>query len=218
MNTDRSVGATISYIASFREAAYHRLRVLKLLIPAMIPRLRNEAAGFGEVVLRGDPGIGTGRLAEKQPGTMQVDVDDKQLHRAALGNVPGLVEIALGAVGAGAGAKQGAVHGAGEEAVDDEFLCSSLAEAGNSLINCGLRISDFGLGTANGRRRIGDGIGVQDRAVEGSAGEGEVIEGDVEERIGWKPPPPCLDLHCAISDGAEHLVVAGVFDPGPDAL
>ena len=73
--------------------------VFKLFLAAQVPVFDDEAAGFGEVVLGGLPGVGIG--AEQEARAVEVDLGREQGHGAALGDLPGFVEVAPRAVGAG---------------------------------------------------------------------------------------------------------------------
>lgn len=119
-----------------------------------------------------------------------MDVDQEQRHRAALGDFPGLVQIGLRALGAGAPAGDTAQPGAGEEAVGDVVLRAG-AGGGRSRRAGGTR--------GKGRVTI-----PPERLIERGAAQGEVVEGDVEEGdvvlLG-----PLERLRRALGDGAAGL-------------
>jgi hypothetical protein len=65
---------------------------------------------------------------------MEVDVGQEEGHGAALGDLPGLVQIALRTLGAGAGAGENAQPGAGEEAAGEVVLPARVTEAGYGVL------------------------------------------------------------------------------------
>ena len=100
--------------------------VFELLLAAEVAVFEDEAAGLGEVVLGGLPGIGFG--VNEEAGAVEVDVGQVERHGAALGDFPGFVEVALRAVGAGGPAGEAAQPGAGEEAAGEMILRAGAAE------------------------------------------------------------------------------------------
>ncbi len=66
---------------------------------------------------------------------MQVDVGEEERHRAAGGDLPGFVQVALRALGAAAATGETPLPSAGEEAASEEELLSGAAETGHGLFN-----------------------------------------------------------------------------------
>ena len=128
----------------------------------------DQPPGAGEVSLRGSPRIRG--CAEEEPCPVQVNVRHKQRHGAALGDFPGLVKVALRALGAGAAAVETPQPGPGEQAAGKNILVARAAEAGHGKVNVG-----------EVRRRKPEVRLLQNGAKERGAAQGEVVEGDVEE-------------------------------------
>ena len=116
----------------------------------------DEAAGLGEF-----------GLVVEQAGTVEVDVGEVERHRAALGDLLRFVEEAGGGVGI---AGEVVVPGGGEEGEREVMGCAGLAEAAEG-------------GGEMGMGKVGTQVarGIERGAVEVDAGEGEVVEGVVEE-------------------------------------
>ena len=81
----------------------------------------------------GDP-QGYSRFAEEEAGAVEVDVGHVEFHGAALGDFPGLVQVALRALGAGASAFEKPQPGAGEEAAGEVMLRAGAAEAVHGVL------------------------------------------------------------------------------------
>jgi hypothetical protein len=73
------------------------------------------------------------RFAEEETGAVGVDVGHVELHGAALGDLPGLVQVAPRALGAGARAGKKPQPGASEEAMGNVLLLTGAAEADHGL-------------------------------------------------------------------------------------
>ena len=97
-----------------------------------------------------------------------MDVRQEQRHGAAFGDFPGFVHVALRALGAGACAGQKPQPGAGEQAKGKVLLLTGAAEAVHGVVDFRFQILDYGL--------------FEDRRVKTGAAQGEVVEGDFEER------------------------------------
>jgi len=98
-----------------------------------------------------------------------MDVGEKEPHRPALGNLEGLVEILARARKIAA---RGAPQRAGEEAAREFVLLSGAAQEVDGLVD------------VRGRRRFA----AQDRGEQRGAGEGEMVEADVEEPVLRRDP------------------------------
>lgn len=122
--------------------------VFELFLAAQVAVVDDEAAGLGEVVLGGLPGVGFG--AEEEARAVEVDVGQVEGHGAALGDFPGFVEVALRAVGAGGPVGEAAQPGAGEEAARELVLRAGAAEAGHGVVDFRGRGREAGL-TCRGR-------------------------------------------------------------------
>src|SRR6185295_13846805 len=67
----------------------------------------------------------------EQSGSVQVNIRQEQSHRAALGDFPGFVQVALRALGTDARAGETPQPGAGEKSAREVVLPTSSAEAGH---------------------------------------------------------------------------------------
>jgi hypothetical protein len=90
--------ATLTGTLRFME--YHRLRILKLFLAPPVTVFLDKEASLNEIISRRRPRIR--RYAKEQPRAVEMNIRHEQRHRAALGDFPGFVEIALCAVGASA--------------------------------------------------------------------------------------------------------------------
>ena len=125
------------------------------------------------------------RFAEEEAGAVEVDVSHVEFHGAALGDFPGLVQVALRALGAGAFAFETPQQpGAGEKAADEVVLNARAAEAVHGMLEgCAARIE---------RRAF------QNRRVEPGAAQGKVVKSDAEE-VG----EPFITIWSAVSARSE---------------
>ena len=146
-------------------------RVFEFFLPPPVAVFLDQPPRLGEIVLRGRPRVVCpSMLAQsKQPRPVQVNVRHEQRHRAALGDFPGFVQVALRALGAGARAGETAQPGAGEEAAGKVILLAGAAEAVHGVLE--------GLAA---RIELVERYALQNRRVERGAAQGEVVEGDVE--------------------------------------
>ena len=105
---------------------------------------------------------------------VQVDVGLVERHGAALGDLPGFVEVGAGAVGV---APQGAQPGTGKQAARKVIELAGAAKSVHGLFDFGFRVFDRGF------RQDVRGVEVlQDRLVEPGAAQCEVVESDIEKR------------------------------------
>jgi hypothetical protein len=126
---------------------------LQLRQAAAVAVLLDEAAGLGE---------GGGVL--EQAGAVERDVGQVQGHGAAAGDAVGLAQVRVGGGGVALGVAE---LGAGEEAAGENVLAAGGAQA----VEGALGVVD----------RLGAGRAALEAVLEqGGAGEGEVVEGDVE--------------------------------------
>ena len=96
----------------------------------MARRCRVLPTGFlsgGEIDRGGFPRIFCS--AEKEAGAIELNVGQEKSHRAALGDFPGFVQVAMRALGAGPRASEKPQPGAGEEAVNEVPIDTGAAGA-----------------------------------------------------------------------------------------
>ena len=110
-----------------------RFGVCEFSLPASVTVLVYQPPSFRKIVLRALPRIA--RLTEKQPGAVQVNVREEQRHRAAGGDLPGFVQVALRAFGAGPLTAETPLPRAGEQTAGEFVLLAGAAEAGHGLFN-----------------------------------------------------------------------------------
>ena len=96
------------------------LGILQLLLAPPVAALLDQFTRDGEIGGGGSPGIF--RFAEEEAGAVEVNVGYVEFHGAALGDFPGLVQVVLRALGAGAFAFEKPQPGAGEEAAREVML------------------------------------------------------------------------------------------------
>ena len=108
------------------------LRIRQLFFAPPVAAFLDELARGGEIGGGGSPGIL--RFAEEEAGAVEVDVGHVEFHGAALGDLPGLVQVALRALGAGACAFETPQPGAGEEAAGEVVAVAGAAEAGHGVL------------------------------------------------------------------------------------
>lgn len=130
----------------------------------------DEFGGLGEFGFRIN--LHTSRFTlqtSREAGSGQVDVGEEERHRAALGDLLGFGQVLLGEI----------------VLAENEVVERGGQQAAGKVIHlpCGAEAVDGGGGDVRQvERRLRDRVR-QDRPDQPNAGEGQVIEGDVEERI-----------------------------------
>ena len=134
--------------------------------------LFDEVAGFGEL----------GLVAE-EAGAVEVDVGEVERHRAALGDLLGLVEGRAGRRGIAA---DEVIQRGGEQAFGKVVHRARVAEA-----------VDGGGDVRQVERRLRQRVG-QNRPNQPDPSQRQVIEGDVEERVDLRRSPRSRSLSLAV--------------------